>query len=65
MEEKKEDETGTSLFHQFAAQRREPEEDVVCVKLIKWRGDFVNVQLKVDWSAEISSADRCCCYIEI
>lgn len=34
MEEKKE-ETGTGLFHQFTAQGREPEEEVVCVKLIK------------------------------
>lgn len=32
-EEKKEVETGTSLFHQLIAQRKDVEEDVVCIKL--------------------------------
>lgn len=32
-EEKKEN--GTSLFHLLMAQQKDPEEDVVCVKLIK------------------------------
>lgn len=30
-ERKKEAETGTSLFHRLMAQRKDPEEDVVCV----------------------------------
>lgn len=35
-EEKKEDETGTSLFHQLMAEREDEEEDdAVCIKLIK------------------------------
>ncbi len=34
VEEKKDDETGTSLFHQLIAQRKDREEDVVCSKLI-------------------------------
>ncbi len=32
-EEKKEDETGTSLFHQLMAQRKDLEEDVVRIEL--------------------------------
>lgn len=35
MEERKEDETGTSLFHQFTAQTKGLEDDVVCMKFIK------------------------------
>lgn len=32
-EEKTEEETGTSLFHHLMAQRKDVEEDMVCMKL--------------------------------
>lgn len=35
MEERKEDETGTRLFHHLTAQTKDLEDDVVCMKLIK------------------------------
>lgn len=33
--EKKEDKSGTSLFHQLMAQRKDVDEDVVCISLQK------------------------------
>lgn len=43
-EEEKEDETGTSLFHQLMAQRKDLEEDVVRIKL-QTRGEEFKVLL--------------------
>lgn len=49
-EEKKEEETGTSLFHQLLAQRKDLGEEAVCVQFnmdIKHKCFLLNVQYAI------------------